>query len=549
MIVDVLKQKFPDIEGLRVRDIVVDKTSKRITCVVTTPVLSKLDFALRNDIINAAKDCLPKGYVSYVSMKNDLFTSVTYRNFFLEVLKKRFVAISNIKKDNVIVKEQPGRHFEISLTVNQVQKSLIDELDFINRYTAYNDGYTSYSVDINITVVEQDLSNEIANQKMYEQLAISKHLSRPQRYVAVSDLKVLVGKKIGGKPCYISDVREARDNCVLCGVVSEKKSMKAKNNPGIYITKFVLTDISEASMPVVVFTKLQTENVDVIKQATGKGDAEAQTVSKKNQLSNERKMKMLLGLYDGTEVVVCGKVAKSSFSGNWELTARDISMCRIVGQDNSSTLVRALPEKYLLVKPKVYQQYRQQSLIDTEDVPVPFELAGSIVFLDINATGLNPLKDKVFKLCAVKMTNGKIVESLSCTLNPECDIEQRKLSESNVSVEKLVVSPTLSEVVGDLYKFCHGCSIASFNTDKFMEMIKYYATPVGYIFDNKLIRLSDLLTRLYDIAGENKRPNMAVLAEIAKSLHVPLDSQTDCFVTAMASARCVSEISKKRSDL
>ena len=64
MIVDVLKQKFPDIEGLRVRDIVVDKTSKRITCVVTTPVLSKLDFALRNDIINAAKDCLPKGYVS-----------------------------------------------------------------------------------------------------------------------------------------------------------------------------------------------------------------------------------------------------------------------------------------------------------------------------------------------------------------------------------------------------------------------------------------------------------------------------------------------------
>ena len=38
MIIDVLKQKFPQVEGLRVRDIVVDKADKRISCVVTTPV-------------------------------------------------------------------------------------------------------------------------------------------------------------------------------------------------------------------------------------------------------------------------------------------------------------------------------------------------------------------------------------------------------------------------------------------------------------------------------------------------------------------------------
>lgn len=31
MIIDVLKQKFPQVEGLRVRDIVVDKADKRIS--------------------------------------------------------------------------------------------------------------------------------------------------------------------------------------------------------------------------------------------------------------------------------------------------------------------------------------------------------------------------------------------------------------------------------------------------------------------------------------------------------------------------------------
>ena len=549
MIIDVLKQKFPQVEGLRVRDIVVDKADKRISCVVTTPVLPALDFALRNEIVNTAKSCLPKGFVSYVTIKTDQFNPVTYRNFLLVTLKKRFMAISNIKKENISVTELSDKRFNVVITVNQVQQKLIEELDFVNRFTDYSNSYTSYGVELTVNTVIQDLSNDVENQKLYEHLAISKHLSRPQRYVAVTDVKALVGKKVVGKPCYISDVREQRDHCVLCGTVSEKKSMKAKSNPGIYITKFVLTDISESSIHVIVFTKLQTENVDTIKQATGKGDAEALTVSQKNRLGNERKMKMLLGLYDGTEVVVSGKVAKSSFSGNLEMTANAISMCRIAGQDNSSTLVRPLPERYLLVKPKVFARYHQQSLIETEQVPVPFELAQDVVVLDVNATGLNALKDKIYKLCAVRLTNGAVTESLSCVLNPECDIPQDRLSAANISVEKLVVSPTFSEVVGDLYKFCHGSTLTAFNIDKLMEIIKYYATPVGYIFDNKTVRLADLLSRLYDIAGENKRPNMQNISDIAKSLRIPLDSPYDCYSTAIAAARALVAISKRRSDI
>ena len=73
-----------------------------------------------------------------------------------------------------------------------------------------------------------DMQAKLASVNVYEHLAISKHLSRPQRYVAVTDVKALVGKKVVGKPCYISDVREQREHCVLCGTVSEKKSMKEK---------------------------------------------------------------------------------------------------------------------------------------------------------------------------------------------------------------------------------------------------------------------------------------------------------------------------------
>ena len=102
----------------------------------------------------------------------------------------------------------------------------------------------------------------------------------------------------------------------------------------------------------------------------------------------------------------------------------------------------------------------------------------------------------------------------------------------------LVLYPTLSEIVPDLYKFLYGYEVVGKDLDLFFDFVNYYAAPVGYAFSNKTINQAELISQLFENSLITKKVNLLKLEDICKACKVTLNSSVFCGETALALAKC-----------
>lgn len=542
MIIDQLYKSFPNMTDLRLREIRVDKQQRKVFCTVSYPNMPGVDNTTKNSIIGVISKSLPKGYVASVKFANDSFTLVSFKTFLWDLILSQYPIFAHIGKEKIDV-GVVGMTATVVFNVSQVVKRNMELSEFCEKLTEYFHNYTAYNVSFLLRLDEDNADRVgIADQEKLVQFAINKELLKPSRYFQISNVEKHIGKEIYSAPMYISDIRNTMDSCVVCGKVSGKTLRAAKNNPIMQVCKFTVTDDTGSSIPCIMFVKFQIVDVDTIRDTTGKGEAEAKTMSETRSFANDAKMKKLMNIYDGMSVVVRGKVTFNKFSEQLEMTVYDMCKCNIAPIASQPTFSKDIAKEYLLIKPEDLTEYRQLNFVD-QIYEQSLLKDSEYVVLHANTTGFNVTSDKFVAICAVRLINGHISERLFTYVNPEIEVDDKLLEQCNVTQSKLIFQPTITEIVSDIYKFTYGSRLIGSNVAQILQLLNYYASPVGYVFDNQVVSQTELLSQLFENSTLNTNVNFAKLDDVAKKCKVSCPSSVFCKASALTVARCMSVLS------
>lgn len=544
MIIEELHRRFENMQDLRAREIRVDKQQRRVFCALSYPNISSITATEKNAIIAFVKTLIPQGYSCSVSFANDRFTELSFEKLLSDVLHKKFPIFSVLTQcAEVKIVE---REITLKFHVNAVMEKNIEAAELIERLTEFFVVYTCYNVRLFVVLEKAEIVKaNLAEQEKLAHLAINRELLKPSRYFIVSDVVKHIGKTILSSPMYIADIRKPSDSYVICGTVSNKTLKASKNDPNMYICKFMLSDASGGSIPCVVFTRFDVSDYKTIKETMGKTDSEALTISRTRALANDKKMKKMMDIYDSMSVIVRGKVTFNNFSEQLEMCVYDLCKCNIVSNGNAAQFNRSLPREYSLVKPEIYKDYLQTSFMDADKLNRSPLSGKSYVVLHANVTGYNVIKDKIIAICGVKIVDGRITEKIFSYVNPETDIDAGVLEQAKVSVDKLVFYPTITELIPDIAKFIDGCVLTGLDTPKVMEIINYYASPVGYKFTNSFEQQGDIFSVLFDTSGYSHKPVCSKIEDVSKQCRISLASNTFCQDTAVTTAQCMVMLSNR----
>ncbi len=538
MIVESLHENFPQLNDLRTRSIRVDKIQHKVFVSVSFFDVAKLDDDTRKSITECVKKQIPKGYLGIVSFVDDKFTEVSFRRYIAELLKKRF-PIYQINKEKTLVKIVE-KSISVNFFVNSVDKLSMELSGFVEQITSIVSEYTCYNVEFSLTENKEDVVVvDFADQERLVSLAVNRELLKPSRYFHVENVEKCIGKLIDASPMYISDVRKPTESVVVCGKISDKTLKSSQNNPNMKICKFALSDDSGSKINCVMFCKLDIEDIDALRAThADKTDDELEKIRQRKSATNGKKLQRMMNLFDGLSVVVRGKVVFNDFSQNLEILVYDLCKCNILPISLQPTYLKEVPNEYVVVKPTKYEEFRQISFSSNDLVSDDF-VGNNCVVLHYNGTGLDFTKDKLVSICAVKIQNGHVTEVFFTNINPEISVDAKLLSTCDVTVEKLVYCPTISEVIADLYKFVFGFNLVGNNLGSFLKFLNYYAAPVGFNFSNLTDGQTELISTLWDRSYFDKKPNCGSVAEVSKSLGITCASENFCKHSALAVAKAI----------
>lgn len=523
--------------ALRARSIRVDKQQRKVFVTVSFPDVATIDEKVKSEIIAVVKKSVPKGYYGMVSFADDKFTELTFRKYLADLLKKRF-PIYSINKEKTMIKI--GEHtIDVAFAVSEVEKKAMETSEFLTALSDIFADYTSYEITFELVADDSEAeTTDLSMQEKLVKLAVNRELMRPVRVFRVENVLKCIGKLIDSSPMYISDIRKPTESCVICGKVSDKKLQTSKNNPNLWIMRFTLTDDSGGKIAVIMFARLDIADIDTLREThADKTEEQLLKIAERKRAQNDKKLKKMMTIYDTLSVIVRGRIAFNDFSEELEMSAYDLCTCDILPINMQPTVVRSVPENYSLITPTVYEEFRQMSF--TAEISGQNALSGKkFVVLHVNGTGFEMTKDKFFALNAVKVEDGRITEQFFSYLNPEVDIDPQALAHCDTSVDKLVYCPTITEIIPDLYKFVYGYDLVGTpQLSQIKKIINYYASPVGFVFDNNLDSQAEMIGTLYDRSRFDKKPNCANIAEVCKSLKLPCVSESFCLHSAEAVAR------------
>lgn len=250
---------------------------------------------------------------------------------------------------------------------------------------------------------------------------------------------------------YISDATDA-GNYILAGTVLAVREKETKTGKPFFIFDFSDTT---AKIGGLYFTKKNT--IDKVREITV-----------------------------GQDIIIRGKMSYYGEKG-LSLTIDKINLCKF--PDNFVIKERpkkSAPHYFSNVLPKPATSLKVKSLFD-ETVDLPKEvLSKTIVSVDLETTGTNPLTDKITEIGAVKIVDGKIAEEWSALINPGIPIPERIIEITGIDDEMVADKPSISEIFGDFLCFCNGCTLLGQNIIEFdSKFLEKTANDLGYKFDKE----------------------------------------------------------------
>ena len=111
------------------------------------------------------------------------------------------------------------------------------------------------------------------------------------------------------------------------------------------------------------------------------------------------------------------------------------------------------------------------------------KLQRPLVVLDIEATGMNIITDRIVEIALVKYRPDGAQESISWRLNPEMAIPQEVTEIHGISDADVAEAPSFKEIATELRDWIDGCDLAGYNSNRFdipMLMEEFLRAEIGF---------------------------------------------------------------------
>lgn len=95
------------------------------------------------------------------------------------------------------------------------------------------------------------------------------------------------------------------------------------------------------------------------------------------------------------------------------------------------------------------------------------QLKKPVVFLDLETTGMDIVKDRIVEIALLKVKQDGSQEELLQRVNPEMPISEEAISIHGISNEDIAGEPVFKAVARKLAAFIEGCDLAGFNSNRF----------------------------------------------------------------------------------
>lgn len=130
---------------------------------------------------------------------------------------------------------------------------------------------------------------------------------------------------------------------------------------------------------------------------------------------------------------------------------------------------------------------------------IEFTIDKDLVFFDVEATGLNVLKDRILQIALIKYTKklGEPVEKMYL-INPGVPISDEAIAVHGITPEMLKNKPLFSQVGKEILDFIGDADLAGYNSDRFdIPMLMEEFHRVGLHFSIEKRRLIDVQKIFY----------------------------------------------------
>ena len=126
-------------------------------------------------------------------------------------------------------------------------------------------------------------------------------------------------------------------------------------------------------------------------------------------------------------------------------------------------------------------------------------LDNDLVFLDLEATGLNVIKDRIVQIGLIKyFANGNPPVEKEQLINPGIPISPDAIKVHGITPEDVANKPTFIQVSEDLYEFIGDADLAGYNSNRFdIPMLMEEFARAGLEFDIDKRRLVDVQRIFY----------------------------------------------------
>ena len=474
---------------------------------------SILDKQARNDCSIFILKNLPAGYVYNIKFIKNYISEESVREGTEKFLNKNYPAfvfkVLWLKEENGVNIVKLSANFRLKSYAQN--KNILGELEkHLNEEFA-----APFSAEIDY---EEDSQEEIIAP---EEVEIEE---RVVHEIKVKETTILFGEKITGPAGYIRDQKNnVGHDAVLCGTVSFVKigDVKSKNKEGAepkegentytrkYL-KFNLTDFSGTISCIYFATKSTTQQLEKVA--------------------------------DNSTIIARGTIEESGFNAGLTLRIKSLSFCILPDNFKEEKVYKKEPEHYKYCTPEPYVSKTQVDLFSVlsggEEEVAPYLKNHDVVVFDFETTGLSATDCFIIEIGAVKIRNGKIIESFETFVNPEKHIDDESTLIHGITDQDVAGAPTYPGALADFYKFTRNSTLVAYNIAFDYSFLSSYGEKAGYKFDNEQIDALKLATR--NVHGVKNYK----LKTVADHLGVLLDNAHRAVYDAIATAEVFIKLAK-----
>ncbi|MHB8065216.1 MAG: exonuclease domain-containing protein, partial [Ruminiclostridium sp.] len=200
-------------------------------------------------------------------------------------------------------------------------------------------------------------------------------------------------------------------------------------------------------------------------------------------------------------------------------------------------VVQAYPDAYATSKKNgIKIIYGLECYLLDDSVPIVYDteehtLEDEFVVFDLETTGLNPQKDRITEIGAIKIKEGKIIDKFSTFVNPGIPIQSFIVKLTGITDEMVMDAPPIEQILSEFIEFIEGTVLVAHNANFDMGFIKHNAKLMGEKIRNPYIDTLELCRKMFPELGKYK------LNLVAKHLGIELENHHRAVDDSLATAK------------